>query len=62
MTLIVLFNFSAADKRDPMSGDDCELLDIKLDGVTLPLKVENDPMLNGLLERAIYRLHDIMPK
>ena len=62
MTLIVLFNFSAADKRDPMSGDDCELLDIKLDGVTVPLKVENDPVLNGILGSAIHRIHNIMPK
>jgi hypothetical protein len=62
MTLSVLFNFSPADKRDPQSRDDCELLDIKLDDETLPLYAENDLALNRHLLAALYRLHQIMPR
>lgn len=59
MMLAVLFNFVPADKRDPQSDDDCELLDIKLDGVTLPLYAENDLALNRHLLAALYRIHNL---
>jgi hypothetical protein len=62
MILSVVFNFVAADKRDPQSHDDLELLDIKLDHATVPLHVECDAELNTHLYAALTRLHDIMPK
>ena len=62
MTLTVEFNFMPSDKRDPQSQPDCELLDIKLDGETVPLRVENDIKLNHHLLAALYRIHEIMPK
>jgi hypothetical protein len=62
MTLEILFNFVSADPCDPMSFSDCELLDIKLDGVTVPLRVENDLAINHHLLAALYRLKQIMPR
>jgi hypothetical protein len=62
MTLEILFNFVAADNKDPMSQPDCELLNIRLDGELVPLRVENDTKLNHHLLAALYRLHQIMPK
>ena len=62
MILSVLFNYVAADKRDPMSSDDCEILDIQIQGLTVPLKVENDRELNVILGSAIHRMSEIMTK
>jgi hypothetical protein len=62
MTLTIMFNFTPSDPRDPESKSDCELLNIRLDGELVPLRVENDTKLNHHLLAAIYRLHQIMPK
>jgi hypothetical protein len=62
MLLSVQFNFVCADPCDPQSADDCELLDIQIDDVTVPLRVENDLVVNRHLLAALYRLHQILPK
>ena len=48
-------------ERAREADDDCELLDIKLDGETVPLYAENDLALNHHLLAALYRLKQIMP-
>jgi hypothetical protein len=61
MTLAVEFNFTPADKRDPMSQDDCEVVNIQLDGKGMNWCVDRDYTLNRYLIDALHRLHEIMP-
>lgn len=62
MLLSVEFIFTAADKSDPMSHNDFEIVNIELDEKKLPFRVESDPRLYTHLFDALYRLRQIMPR
>ena len=55
------FTFEAADPRDPMSSDNLEIKEIRLDEQPLRMREENDVQLNTALRAAIYRLKAILP-
>lgn len=61
MTLTVEFAYEAADPRDPMSSDDLNIKEIRLDDQPLRMAQEYDVQLQTALRAAIYRLKAILP-
>ena len=61
MNLTIEFTYEVADSRDPMSGDNLDIKEIRLDDEPLKLYQECDAQLNTALRAAIYRLKAILP-
>jgi hypothetical protein len=61
MNFNVEFDYTAADPRDPVSTDNLEIKEVRLDDQPLSMAQENDVQLQTALRVAIYRLKAILP-